>query len=666
MSEACFMNRENSNSVLTTTGRISSASFRFVLFLIVTVQFVAGCGKKTEPGKTGGKSGVTNSDSGGPVAASLKATYENLTPEQRKIKSLSDSESLIQSLTGHLSTLAGSFRDANVDLDSFVDSSIQYTGIVDGFDLKESLGEIGKDGHLTASFYVPIENSQRTIHFSEVWKPVLAGQRFNDSQIGVLKGTFSEDFESFEMETKFEGRIQFAEGKVGGAKGHQTLGWKRQSTGEWVLVSWIQKDLKFVAAKRTLFEDVTAKAFPEEVTRKKIARSSHQEMILRNSQVKKGPIKDARPVYKSFNDWESAYQYPAVSVVDLDRDGFDDLFITDRWQSAQLLHNKGDGTFEDITEKSGLKISELANCAYFADFDNDGDSDVFVGRTLAASKYFINEGGVFKPEVDSNLVLADTRFVVSGSVVDINRDGLLDLYLSTYAYGAGSPSEWANQTTRAADRLTTRLKIERNHTYVDRGGPPNILLMNRGGKFEWVKIGDELKQFRNSYQTGWTDLDNDGDLDVYICNDFSPDVFLRNDTERGSFDIKFADITAEVADTGAMGFGMGASWGDFNNDGNLDLYVSNMYSKAGNRIVAQVDGVDERIKVSAHGNFLYENQDGRFKQVAGPSDTQQHVSTVGWSFGGQFADFNNDGELDIYVPCGFYSPPSQLRGDIDL
>ena len=161
-------------------------------------------------------------------------------------------------------------------------------------------------------------------------------------------------------------------------------------------------------------------------------------------------------------------------------------------------------------------------------------------------------------------------------------------------------------------------------------------------------------------------MDKDGDLDVYICNDFSPDVFLRNDTERGSYDVKFTDVTKEIADTGAMGFGMGASWGDFNNDGDLDLYVSNMYSKAGNRIVAQVDGVDERIKVSAHGNFLYENIDGHFKQIAGPEKSQQHVSTVGWSFGGQFADFNNDGELDIYVPCGFYSPPPEVRGDIDL
>ena len=115
-----------------------------------------------------------------------------------------------------------------------------------------------------------------------------------------------------------------------------------------------------------------------------------------------------------------------------------------------------------------------------------------------------------------------------------------------------------------------------------------------------------------------------------------------------------------------MGFGMGCSWGDFNNDGDLDLYVSNMYSKAGNRIVDQIEGSDPRLKVSAHGNFLFENEGGRFRQIAGPGEGQQHVARVGWSFGGQFADFDNDGELDLYVPSGCYSAPAEVKTKIDL
>jgi hypothetical protein len=467
---------------------------------------------------------------------------------------------------------------------------------------------------------------------------------------------------NFEMDTKFEGRFRGIDDRLVGVKAHQTIHWVELEDGSWRIAKWNQTRFELVVAPDALFEDVTAKAIRNPETLKRAQSSSHRELILENTNIPGRELKHTREQYKAFNDWESAYQYPAISVLDLDQDGFDDLFITDRWQPGQLLRNCGDGTFEDVTESSGLKIDELACCSFFVDFDNDGDSDCFIGGTLQTSKYFENVDGVFQFDAALNEKEYDfMRFVVSGSVIDVNGDGLLDLYLNTYGFGTGDPSIWKEDYIRMEDRLKMRLKVEGGHWYVDRGGAPNILLLNHNGVLKRAKISDELAQWRNSYQTVWSDYDHDGDPDLYICNDFSPDHFLRNDTERGSFDAKFTDVSSEMVPGGTMGFGMGASWGDYNNDGRLDLYVSNMYSKAGNRIVRQFDDVDERLKISARGNFLYENKGDHFEQVAGLDADDQHVSKVGWSFGGQFADFDNDGNLDLYVPSGFFTPPPEVQ-----
>lgn len=622
--------------------------------LLLAVLFSTGCRKKQTPEP--------------PANTIVTAPAAHLTEEQKKIKTVTDSENLIQSLSTEMKLLARSLSTNPPDTSGFVSPTLEYAGLdpVEFSTLVEE-AESKSDDPLATSFYWPVVESVENVPLSDIWKPILDFHRFDDCQLGTVKGTFFDDYTGFEMETKFEGRFRTDDGQVFGAKGYQTLRWKVSDSG-WKLKSWIQKKLKVVASREPLFENVTESAFPDDDTRIRLQRSSHTEMLLqRSSEV--GESKDLTPAredYVGFSDWYSVFQYPSVSVVDIDQDGYDDLFVTDRWKSAQLLRNRRDGTFEDVTESSGLRVDELANCAYFFDYDNDGDSDAFVGISMGPSKFFINEDGTFRPDEETNKVLKESRFVVSASVVDINQDGLLDLFLSTYAANPRPITEWFHKTTKAYVPMETRKKIGASHYYVDGRGPPNILLMNRGGEFDWVSIGDTLKQFRMTYQASWTDYDEDGDLDAYLCNDFAPDVFLRNDTEQGSFKPEFTDITDEVIKDTPMNFAMGASWGDYDHDGDLDLYVSNMYSKAGLRIVSQLDDVDERIKVSARGNYLYQLTDGQFHQVAGPDEQSQHVSDVGWSYGGQFADFDNDGELDIYILSGMFTPPKDVSSDKDL
>ena len=603
---------------------------------------------------------------------------DNLTEDQKRIRATTQSEELVLSLVEQMSLLNRSFQDRSIDL-SGVAEELSYSGVGIGDNGKEN-GKVdfkrllsaatvsaALQGGLAGRWKKTATESKGGVELiaaNKIWASILGDSEFESCQFGTVGSRFVG--EDFETDTKFEGRFRDSMNRLIGVLAHQTLHWSEVSPGSWRIKKWNQKDFEIQVAQDSLFEDATDSAIPDLATRQKVQSSSIERMMLKNSKIagKKGMNPPSRK-HKDHADWESSYQYPAVSVVDIDQDGFDDLFVTDRWQPAQLLRNQGDGTFEDITQASGLNVERLSCCAFFADFDNDGDSDVFVGGTLEPCQYFENVDGKF--QLDESLLeeYKDLVLVVSGAVADVNRAGLLDIYLSTYGIGTGWHSDqknaWSDTIIRVEDRLKMRLKVERSHWYVDRGGPPNVLLLNDGGKLKRAKIGDELVQWRNSYQSVWADFDTDGDPDLYICNDFAPDCFLRNDTQQGSMTPKFVVATEELVPDGTMCFGMGSHCGDFNNDGLLDLYVSNMYSKAGGRVLANFPDADERIKVSARGNFLYQNQGGTFKQVAGLESGSQHVSKVGWSFGGQFADFDNDGHLDLYVPSGFFTPPEEIQ-----
>jgi hypothetical protein len=303
----------------------------------------------------------------------------------------------------------------------------------------------------------------------------------------------------------------------------------------------------------------------------------------------------------------------------------------------------------------------------FADFDNDGDADLFLGRTTKPSLFLTNEGGVFTKDDETCEVLKYLKFASSASAIDVNRDGLLDLYVSTYCSYGGSNLDWLGLAIEPSRRQRLNEQVWGRHSFLDRGSIPNALLINDSGKLRMVEPSETIEQWRNTFQAVWIDFDDDGDSDLYVCNDFSPDALLRNETQRGSLDIQFVDATDEVFGGGCMAFGMGATSGDYDSDGDLDLYVSNMYSKAGNRIFGQIgEGTSDEVKVAAAGNFLFKRDGASFEQVAGLEKDSQHVAKVGWSFGGQFEDFDNDGNLDLYVPSGLFTAPREIERQDDL
>jgi len=493
------------------------------------------------------------------------------------------------------------------------------------------------------------------------WQDLDPARHWTSASFGTLSAAF--EGSGFVMKTKFEGVRRGDDGSIVGITAKQKLHWERSKDENrtWTLVKWEPLDFQRDDSPQPLFEEVLDQVIADPEALEKARTAYHSEVLRQNMAGEEAIV--GKFQINGAPDTESTYQYPTVSVVDFDGDGNEDFFLTARWASPQLFRNTGNGTFEEVGLNAGLNVEGYVNCAIFADFDNDGDPDALLGRSYERTLYYRNDGGHFTDVTNSLSDLGNQYLVTAMGVSDINGDGLLDVYLATYSPVVNIDTlKHKILSPEDVRRLDTIFATD-SSPFVNERGVPNVLLMNRGGGRLERAGGESVKLWRKSYQPLWFDADNDGDEDLYVCNDFGPDSFLRNDTPRGATEPVLVDAFSEVFPDGQMAFGMGASCGDYDNDGDLDLFISNMYSKAGNRIVPFFKKADPQILVAARGNFLYENQGGVFR-LANEKDAPE--SKVGWAFGGQFADFNNDGWLDLYVPSGFYTAPKEAATEVDL
>ncbi len=338
------------------------------------------------------------------------------------------------------------------------------------------------------------------------------------------------------------------------------------------------------------------------------------------------------------------YGHNGVSVADIDNDGFDDLYVC---QPAglpnRLYRNRGDGTFEDITEASGLGILENTACALFADFDNDGRQDVIVVRANGPL-LFLNEGnGKFRRKPDAFHFAKPPQGTFTGAAVaDYDRDGWLDIYFCLYVYYQG------------ADQYKYPIP------YHDaENGPPNFMMRNHGdGTFRDVTEESGLNQnnTRYSFCCGWNDYNGHGWPDLYVVNDFGRKNLYRNNGNG-----TFTDVASQagVEDVGA---GMSVGWFDYDNDGAQDLYVANMWTAAGERVSMQpnfkADAPSQIRKLyqkHAMGNFLYRNDGSTFQDRTEPAG----VGMGRWAWSSDAFDFDHDGFPDLYIANGMVSGTSR-------
>ena len=324
-----------------------------------------------------------------------------------------------------------------------------------------------------------------------------------------------------------------------------------------------------------------------------------------------------------------------LTIGDVNGDGLEDVYVCQgSGMPNRLFVQKPDGTATDVSHQAGVDFLETTTSALFVDLDNDGDQDLLVAIIPGVLILENDSSGVF--------ALRATKFFPHASptslaVADYDNDGDLDCYVCCYQF-----------RPRADEQQEFPIPYHDANN-----GPANALLQNEGDwRFRYVigDVGLGQNNRRWSFVGTWEDYDNDGDVDLYVANDFGRNNLYRNDNGR------FKDVAAE-AGVEDMSAGMSVAWGDYDNDGWMDLYVSNMFSSAGNRVTYQRPfrpgaSVATRAQFRRHarGNSLFKNAgDGTFKDVS----VSSAVTMGRWAWGSRFIDINNDGWEDVLVANGF-------------
>ncbi|WP_114748505.1 FG-GAP-like repeat-containing protein [Pleomorphovibrio marinus] len=327
-----------------------------------------------------------------------------------------------------------------------------------------------------------------------------------------------------------------------------------------------------------------------------------------------------------------------AAVLDFDNDGFEDVFITGGEGMDALYRNNGDGTFTDITEDAGFEDLEgvITQGAIGADVNKDGLVDLFIttiakvanGRFEATSNFlYINTGNGKFVNRTRSYGLDQITFSTGAAFGDINNDGYPDLYVSNFF-------------NRFGGRLDEKMGVISEG---DRAPAHDLLYLNSGGG-RFIEVSETYGFSHTGFGFGgvFTDYDNDGDMDLIVINDFgyqaTPNLLYRNEFPKQ----EFTDVSK------AMGFdlainAMGVGIGDFNMDGWLDYFISNIASSP---LLVSQGKRDQpfqnktRELGTSHPNL--HTLDGR------------EVSTISW--GANFFDYDNDMDLDLFVANGCLNP----------
>lgn len=319
-----------------------------------------------------------------------------------------------------------------------------------------------------------------------------------------------------------------------------------------------------------------------------------------------------------------------ASVVDFDRDGWQDIYLTNSGEGSKncLYRNLGNGAFQDVAGDLGLADvnqdgTGVSMGAVWGDYDNDGFEDLFLYK-WGRPELFHNDGGRHFTRVTDQSGFPTWVNANTAIWFDYDGDGLLDLFIG--GYYSETVDLWHLQTTRM---------MPESFEYARNGGRKYLFHNLGAGKFEEVSAKLGIDSRRWALAASAADLRGTGHQDLFIANDYGVSELYFNNGKQ------FREVGEETGVGFAPKSGMTAAFGDILNRGEYAIYVSNI-SEDGVLIQGNNLWVPEQVKSDA--GVRYENM----ARALG-------VEMGGWSWGMQFGDLNNDGTLDVYLTNGYVS-----------
>ncbi len=276
---------------------------------------------------------------------------------------------------------------------------------------------------------------------------------------------------------------------------------------------------------------------------------------------------------------------------DYDNDGDEDLYVSVQNGANFLYQNQGNGTFLNVTAIAGVGVSDFSIASVWGDIDNDGDLDLYVANYNSENVLFENNGDGTFTDITIAAGVNDNKNPRCVLMADIDNDGFVEIYVANI-FGQ------------------------------------NVMYKNNGNKtFTDLTAYTNTSDVQIAMGSIFFDYDNDGDQDLYLTHDAYQKYILYENNGMG----RFTDVSA-ARGANVAGQGMGVDFGDYNNDGFFDIYVTNL----------------------GH-NFLLKNTNGNFTEEA----FQANVADIGMGWGTFFFDYNNDGWSDIYVVNDYQFSPQE-------